>query len=47
MYEMTVHIARVARRWRFTYVNDGPLDIEAAINLRTRRGLRMHLTARH
>jgi cytochrome P450 len=46
MYEMTVHIARVARRFRLEYVDDGPLDIEAAINLRTRRGLRMRLIAR-
>ena len=46
MYEMTVHSARVARRWRFEYLDDGPLDIEAAINLRTRRGLRMRLTPR-
>lgn len=47
MYEMTVHVARVARRWRFEYLDDGPLDIEAAINLRTRRGLRMRLHPRH
>ena len=47
MYEMTVHVARVARRFRLDYVDDGPLDIEAAINLRTRRGLRMRLIARH
>ena len=46
MYEMTVHIARVARRFRLEYVDDGPLDIEAAINLRTRRGLRMRLMPR-
>jgi cytochrome P450 len=47
MYEMTVHMSRVARRWRLEYLDDGPLDIEAAINLRTRRGLRMRLLPRH
>jgi cytochrome P450 len=46
MYEMTVHVARVAARWRMEYLNDGPLDIEAAINLRTRRDLRMRLHPR-
>jgi len=47
MYEMTVHVARVARRWRFEYVDEGPIGIEAAINLRSRRGLRMRLVPRH
>ena len=46
MYEMTVHVARVAARWRMEYLNEGPLDIEAAINLRTRGELRMRLHAR-
>jgi enediyne biosynthesis protein E7 len=47
MYEMTVHVARVARRWQLEYIDDGPVEIEAAINLRTRRGLRMRLVPRH
>jgi len=47
MYEMTLHVARVARRWRFEYVDDGPIGVEAAINLRSRRGLRMRLVPRH
>ena len=47
MYEMTVHLARMARRWRMEYVGDGPPQIEAAINLRTQSGLRMRLRPRH
>jgi len=47
MYEMTLHVARVARRWRLEYIDDGPVAVEAAINLRTRRGLRMRLQPRH
>jgi enediyne biosynthesis protein E7 len=47
MYEMTLHVSRVARRWHLEYIDDGPIGIEAAINLRTRRGLRMWLRPRH
>jgi cytochrome P450 len=47
MYEMIVHVAHVARRWRLEYIDDGPIEIEAAINLRTRRRLRMRLVRRH
>jgi len=47
MYEMTVHVARVARRWHLEYLDEGPIGIEAAINLRSRRGLRMRLVPRH
>ena len=46
MYEMTVHVARVARRLQMEYLDDGPLELEAAINLRARRGLRMRLARR-
>jgi cytochrome P450 len=46
MYEMTVHLTRVARRWRLEYVDDGPIEIEAAINLRARRNFRMRLVPR-
>jgi cytochrome P450 len=47
MYEMTVHLTRVVRRWQLEYVDDGPIEIEAAINLRARRHLRMRLVPRH
>jgi cytochrome P450 len=47
MYEMTVHVSRVARRWRMEYLDDGSaIEIEAAINLRTKKGLRMTLHPR-
>jgi cytochrome P450 len=46
MYEMIVHVTRVARRWGLAYVDDGPIEIEAAINLRARRGLRLRLLPR-
>ena len=46
MYEMTVHVARVARDWRLEYIDDGPVEIEAAINLRSRKSLRMRLVPR-
>jgi cytochrome P450 len=48
MYEMTVHVSRVARRWRLEYVDDGrPIELEAAINLRAKKNLRMRLQRRH
>ncbi|MBS0395445.1 MAG: cytochrome P450 [Proteobacteria bacterium] len=48
MYEMTLHVARVARRWRLELLDPGrPLELEAAINLRTRHGLRVKLHPRH
>lgn len=47
MYEMTLHVSRVARRWLLEYIDDGPIELEAAINLRTRRNLRMRLRPRH
>ena len=46
MYEMTVHLARVARDWRLEYLDEGPVEIEAAINLRSRKSLRMRLVPR-
>ena len=46
MYEMVIHIARVARRFELNLVDDAPLDLEAAINLRARNGIKMKLTAR-
>jgi cytochrome P450 len=47
LYEMTLHVAKVARRWRLEYIDEGPIGIEAAINLRPRRSLRMRLHRRH
>jgi cytochrome P450 len=46
LYEMLVHLYKVARRYRLTYVPDAPLELEALINLRTRRPLHMRLEAR-
>ena len=40
MYEMTLHLARASRRFRLHYVDDGPIGIEARINLRTARNLK-------
>ena len=36
LYEMLMHLYKVARRYRLTYVPDKPLELEAQINLRTR-----------
>ncbi len=36
LYEMLMHLYKVARRYRLTYVPDQPLELEAQINLRTR-----------
>ncbi|HEY1873425.1 MAG TPA: cytochrome P450 [Steroidobacteraceae bacterium] len=46
LYEMLVHLYKVARRYRLRYVPDKPLELEAQINLRTRYPLRMRLEAR-
>ncbi len=46
LYEMLVHLYKVARRYRLRYVPDKPLELEAQINLRTRHPLRMRLEAR-
>jgi cytochrome P450 len=47
MYEMAVHVARVARRWRMEHVDDGaPMELEAAINLRPRNRVPMRLHPR-
>jgi enediyne biosynthesis protein E7 len=46
LYEMLVHLYKVARRYRLTYVPDAPLELEALINLRTRHPLHMRLEAR-
>ena len=46
LYEMYMHLYKVARRYRLTYVPDRPLEIEAQINLRTRHPLLMKLERR-
>jgi len=46
LYEMLMHVYKVARRYRLTYVPDKPLELEAQINLRTRYPLHMRLEAR-
>ena len=46
LYEMYMHLYKVARRYRLTYVPDRPLEIEAHINLRTKYPLMMKLERR-
>ncbi|HVH84187.1 MAG TPA: cytochrome P450 [Steroidobacteraceae bacterium] len=46
LYEMLLHLYKVARRYRLVYVPDKPHELEAQINLRTRHPLHMRLEAR-
>ena len=46
LYEMLMHLYKMARRYRLVYVPDKPLELEAQINLRTRYPLHMRLEAR-
>jgi enediyne biosynthesis protein E7 len=46
LYEMHVHLYKIARRYRLRYVAERPLELEAQINLRTRHPLRMRLERR-
>ena len=46
LYEMLMHLYKVARRYRLVYVPDKPLELEAQINLRTRYPLHMRLERR-
>jgi len=46
LYEMQMHLYKVARDYRLRYVPDKPLELEAQINLRTRYPLHMRLEAR-
>jgi cytochrome P450 len=46
MFEMLVHVTRMARRFRLTRVNDDPIELEAQINLRPRSNLLMNIEAR-
>ena len=43
---MLMHVSKVARRYRLTYVPDKPIELEAQINLRTRHPLFMTLERR-
>jgi enediyne biosynthesis protein E7 len=46
LYEMLVHLYKVARRYRLRYVPDRPIELEAQVNLRTRHPLHMRLERR-
>ena len=46
LYEMLMHLYKVARRYRLVHVPDMPLELEAQINLRTKYPLHMRLERR-
>ena len=46
LYEMLLHLYKMARRFRLVYVPDKALELEAQINLRTRNPLYMRLERR-
>jgi cytochrome P450 len=46
MYEMTLHLAKIARRCRLRHIDDAPTEWEALVNLRTKNNLRFRLEAR-
>jgi enediyne biosynthesis protein E7 len=46
LYEMLVHLYKVARHYRLTYASEEPIELEAQINLRTRKPLYMRLECR-
>jgi cytochrome P450 len=46
LYEMLMHLYKVARRYRLRRVSDEPISLEAQINLRTRKPLYMRLERR-
>ena len=39
--EMRTHLAMLATKFRLRHVDEGPIELEPAINLRTRRNLNM------
>jgi cytochrome P450 len=47
LYEMYMHLYKVARRYRLRYVPDRELELEAQINLRTKHPLMMTLERRN
>jgi enediyne biosynthesis protein E7 len=46
LYEMLVHLYKIARRYRLRLVPDKPIELEAQVNLRTRHPLHMRLERR-
>jgi cytochrome P450 len=46
LYEMLMHLYKVARHYRLTLTSDEPIELEAQINLRTRKPLVMRLERR-
>jgi cytochrome P450 len=46
MFEMLVHVNRMVRRFRLTRIDDGPIELEAQINLRPRSNLMMRVEPR-
>lgn len=46
LYEMLVHLYKVARRFELTHEPTGPVELEAQINLRTKKPLHMRLDRR-
>jgi enediyne biosynthesis protein E7 len=46
MFEMLIHVNRMARRFRLRRASDGPIDIEAQINLRPRSNMFMNVEVR-
>jgi enediyne biosynthesis protein E7 len=46
LYEMLMHLYKIARRYRLIWVPDKPLQLEAQINLRSRFPLHMRLERR-
>ena len=47
LYEMYMHLYKVARRYRLRYVPERPLELEALVNLRTKYPLMMKLERRN
>jgi cytochrome P450 len=46
LYEMLMHLYKVARHYRLTYLPTEPVEVEAQINLRTKKPLYMRLERR-
>jgi enediyne biosynthesis protein E7 len=46
MFEMLVHVNRMSRRFRLTRLDNGPIELEAQINLRPRSNLMMTVEVR-
>src|SRR5580704_6705855 len=46
LYEMLMHLYKVARHYRLTLASDQPIELEAQINLRSRKPLVMRLERR-